>query len=283
MKIGLSAREGGFLTSEYEAMEAVRPLLPGPLQGSMPRALDLVRTGDVTVISVEVVEGRRLLIPRLTGDVSGPAVRVMDSFFARSFAFSREMAIATSSEEASDHSGLVEVAERFIESFAEDHPAVADRARVFARALAGSGLSWHAAWQHQDFAVGNVLDYAGRLMVLDWEHADAGSFPWFDIAYTPVATAHLAWRVDRLPSIKTAALGTLDEATPIGAALHQRMKEIWDHQIPMSWAVTLAAMEGALRRLDDEREASPEYAELVGVIMCDEEFHERVGWLTPRW
>jgi aminoglycoside phosphotransferase (APT) family kinase protein len=283
MKVGFTAREGGFLTSEYEAMHDVRPLLPGQLQGSMPRALDLVRDGEVTVISVEVVEGRRLLVPRLTGEVSAAAVRVMDSFFARSFAFSNEMAVATSSETASDQSALVEVVDRFIESFAQDHPETGDRASEFAGALAGSGVSWHAAWQHQDIAVGNVLEDDGRLMVLDWEHAGPGSFPWFDIAYTPVATAHLAWRVDRLPSIKTAALATLDEATPIGSALHQRMNEIWDHQIPMSWAVTLAAMEGALRRLDDGREASPEYAELVGVILCDEEFHERVGWLTPRW
>ena len=283
MKVGFTPREGEFLTSEFEAMHRVRPLLPESLQTSMPRALDLSRNGDVTVIAVEVVDGKRLLVPRLTGEVSAAAVRVMDSFFARSFAFSREMALATRSETPSDHIALVEVTERFVQRFATGDPDVEDRAKAFGRALAGSGAEWHSAWQHQDVAVGNVLDNRGRLMLLDWEHAGPGCVPWFDIAYTPVVTSHLAWRVDRLPSIKTAALAVLDPGTSIGSVLRQRMEEIWDHQIPMSWSVTLAAMEGALRRLDDGREGSPEYAELVGVMLCDEEFHERVGWLTPRW
>ena len=264
-------------------MDQLWPQLPDELQSSMPRALDLHRHGGVTALAAGVVTGNRLLVPGLTGDVPPRARDIMDSFFRRSFRFARALADATSSPSPMDSGPLADIAGQFARRFLADQPDFRSRVQDFAGAIDATKIEWHPAWQHQDVAVGNVLDNRGRLMLLDWEHAGPSCVPWFDIAYTPVVTSHLAWRVDRLPSIKTAALAVLDPGTSIGSVLRQRMEEIWDHQIPMSWSVTLAAMEGALRRLDDGREGSPEYAELVGVMLCDEEFHERVGWLTPRW
>ena len=38
-----------------------------------------------------------------------------------------------------------------------------------------------------------------------------------------------------------------------------------------------------MRRLDDGREGSPEWVELVGLMMCDETFRSKVDWLVPEW
>jgi hypothetical protein len=124
MKVGFTPREGAFLAAEFEAMDQLRPLLPSSLSGSMPRALDLLRSGGVTAVSAQVVEGRRLLVPSLTGEVSTAALRLMDSYFRRSLAFSRDLARVSSSSASLDVSSLVAVTERFILMFFADEPEV---------------------------------------------------------------------------------------------------------------------------------------------------------------
>jgi len=283
MKIGFTPREGEFLTSEFNAMEAVRPQLPDQLQVSMPRALDLFRADKVTALSASVISGDRLLVPRLTGEVTPRAQGIMDSYFRRSFEFSRALADATSSEESLDSTALAAVTDEFAKRFLAERPDFERQVRGFGKAISGSTIEWHPAWQHQDLAVGNVLDDRGRLRFVDWEHAGGGCVPWFDVAFTPVVTSHLARRVDRIESIEQATLGVLGAETAIGGMLRERMEEVWDYPLPVAWAVTLTAMEGAMRRLDDGREGSPEWVELVRLMMCDDDFRDRLDWLVPKW
>ncbi len=97
LKIGFTAAESAFLNGEFEALSELRPRLPSHLKSSMPRVLGVIRPGDATAVAAQVLEGQRLLIPGLTGNVSRAGRRIMDSFFARSFAWSRQLAEATRS------------------------------------------------------------------------------------------------------------------------------------------------------------------------------------------
>jgi hypothetical protein len=283
MKIGFTPREGEFLTSEFGAMDQLWPQLPDDLRSSMPRALDLHRIEGVTALAAGVVTGNRLLVPGLTGDVPPRARDIMDSFFRRSFRFARALADATSSPSPRDSGPLADVAGEFARRFLADQPDFQSQVQDFAGAIQATSIEWHPAWQHQDVAVGNVLEDGEDLRFVDWEHAGGDCVPWFDIAFAPVVTSHLARRVDRIPSVETAALGVLGGETAIGAVLRERMEEIWDYPLPLSWGVTLTAMEGAMRRLDDGREGSPEWVELVRLMMCDETFRSKVDWLVPKW
>ncbi len=283
MKIGFTPREGEFLASEFGAMDDVWPRLPASLQAAVPRALDLYRTNGTTSMAAGVLTGNRLLVPGLTGDVAPRARAIMDSFFRRSFEFARALAAATTSPTASDSSSLAAVPDEFARRFLADEPEFEGRVRGFSQAVAGRPIVWHPAWQHQDVAVGNVLDDHGHLRFVDWEHAGDDCAPWFDIAFAPIVTSHLARRVDRIPSVREAALGVLGSETVIGGVLRERMEEVWDYPLPLSWAVTLTAMEGAMRRLDDGREGSPEWVELVRLILCDADFRARTGWMAPEW
>jgi hypothetical protein len=283
MKIGFTPREGEFLAAEYGAMDQVWPLLPAQLQESVPRALDLYRTDGTTAMAAAVLTGNRLLVPGLTGDVPPRAREIMDSFFQRSFAFARELAAATASPTSSDSSTLSAVPDEFARRFLADDSEFESRVTSFGRAISKATIVWHPAWQHQDVAVGNVLDDEGSLRFVDWEHAGGDCVPWFDIAFAPVVTSHLARRVDRIASVRDAALGALAPEAAIGGVLRERMEEVWDYPLPLSWAVTLTAMEGAMRRLDDGREGSPEWVELVRLIMCDDDFRSRVAWMVPEW
>lgn len=283
MKIGFSPVEGNFLVSEFEAMDQLRPLLPEHLRDRMPRALDLIRDGGATVLASEAIEGRRLLVSRLTGEVPRRARRIMDDFYARSFEFSRHVADATQDASRRGPEALVEITENFAATFAEVGPGLAARSRTLGRMIIDESIQWNPAWQHQDVAVGNVLDDGDRLRFVDWEHASADCPPWFDVAFAPVITSHLAMRMDQIPSVKNAALSVLDPGTAIGSILERRMKESWDYPISLSWAVALAAMVGAMRRVDEKREGSTEWAELVWLLLCDDDFRSRVGWLSPQW
>jgi hypothetical protein len=283
MKIGFTSREGEFLASEFAAMDQVWPRLPVSLQDSVPRALDLYRTDGTTAMAAGVLTGNRLLVPGLTGDIPPKAREIMDSFFRRSFGFARALADATTSPMPSDSAALAKLPNEFAERFLGDDPEFASRVLDFGRAISGTPIVWYPAWQHQDVAVGNVLDDDGILRFVDWEHAGGDCVPWFDIAFAPVVTSHLARRVDRIPSVGDAALGVLGTETAIGGVLRERMEEVWDYPLPLSWAVTLTAMEGAMRRLDDGREGSPEWVELVRLILCDQVFRARVSWMAPEW
>lgn len=283
MKVGFSVREGAFLESEYRAMSTLRPQLPSALAGAMPRALDLYRSGRVTALSAEVLPGRRLLVPSLVGDVSRAARRMMDSLFRESFTFSRELARVTSSGTRRGADDLVEVIERFGRMFCSGDPSADGAVRSFAGSVGQADIDWRPAWQHQDIAVGNVLEQRGRLVFVDWEHGSDGCQPWFDVAYTPMVTAHLAKRVDSLPTIETAASAVLGSDTPIGSILQARMEEVWDYPLPLPWAVCLTTMIGAMRRLEDDRTVSPEWADFVKAMLTDEGFRTRLSWLAPQW
>ena len=283
MKIGFTPREGEFLASEFGAMDQVWPQLPESLQDSVPRALDLYRTDGTTAMAAGVLTGNRLLVPGLTGDVPPKAREIMDSFFRRSFEFARALAESTTSPTPSDSATLAAGAEEFARRFLAQDPEFESRVLDFGRAISSAAITWYPAWQHQDVAVGNVLDDHGRLRFVDWEHAGPDCVPWFDIAFAPVVTSHLARRVDRIASVEEAARGVLGPETAIGRVLRERMEEVWDYPLPLSWGVTLTAMEGAMRRLDDGREGSPEWVELVRLIMCDDDFRRQVAWMAPEW
>ena len=283
MKIGFTRREGEFLEAEFEAMSKLRPLLPPRLASSMPRALDLYQKGQVTAVAAEVLEGERLLVPSLTGEVSTKARRIMDSYLRRSFAFARDLAEATAQPPSRNAETLAGVVERFVAMFLEGEPATARRVDSFGTAVAESGIEWLPAWQHQDVAVGNVLEHRGQLRFVDWEHASPGCQPWFDVAYAPIVTSHLAQRVDALPSVREAALAALGATTPIGSLLRMRMEEVWDYPLPLGWGVALTAMIAAMRRVDEGRAGSAEWADLVKMMVCDEDFRSELDWLVPRW
>lgn len=283
MKIGFTRREGEFLTSEFEAMDQLRPMLPEQLKGSIPRALDLYQVGEVTALAAGVVTGDRVLVSGLTGNVPPRARAIMDSFFRRSFAFSHALAGATSSPTLSDSARLADVTREFAARFLADDPDFEARVRGFGDAIASTTIEWHPAWQHQDVAVENVLDDRGQLRFVDWEHGSGGCMPWFDVAFAPVVTSDLARRVDRIASVEAAAVGVLGPGTAIGGVLRERMEEVWDYPLPLPWGVTLTAMEGAMRRRDDGGEGSPVRVELVRLMLCDDEFRRQIDWLVPKW
>ena len=173
-------------------MDQLWPQLPDELQSSMPRALDLHRNGGITAMAAGVVTGNRLLVPGLTGDVPPRARDIMDSFFRRSFRFARALAEATSSPSPRDSGPLADIAGEFARRFLADQPDFRSRVQDFAHAIQATTIAWHPAWQHQDVAVGNVLEDGEDLRFVDWEHAGGDCVPWFDIAFAPVVTSHLA-------------------------------------------------------------------------------------------
>jgi hypothetical protein len=61
------------------------------------------------------------------------------------------------------------------------------------------------------------------------------------------------------------------------------MEEVWDYPLPLSWGVILTAMIAAMRRIDDGRAESPEWIDLVRMLLCDDEVRRQVAWLAPQW
>ena len=140
------------------------------MRRTVPRALGLAEIEGNTVLTMEALAGRRLLVPDLNGSGGSLPRSLMGDFYRKSFEWSNDLAVATSSTERLDGSHLAEIVDRYI-GLVSHSTDVEGRVRSFRDAVAGSGIAWSTSWQHADLAVGNVLMHRGELRLLDWEHA----------------------------------------------------------------------------------------------------------------
>lgn len=282
MKIAFTPQEEVFLEAEFRALSEVRPALPPGMRDTVPEALGLDRVDGLLMLSTQVLEGRRLLVPHLTGRTSVVAARLIRRFLARSFSWSNELALATGRAAQADETDLQEVVERFLALHPVDDSQRRD-VRAFGRALGREQTRWTPSWQHRDIAVGNVLSHRRALRFLDWEHASAQSEPWFDIAYAPGALALLAQRQNAFPSVRDAGLSVLGTDAWTGRVLRQEMKRAWRHPLPLSWAVALVVMSTAVRRRSHGRSGWASWGELALCLVADREFRRSASWLAPEW
>jgi hypothetical protein len=282
MKIAFTELESSFLRHEHDALTRVRPLLPGAMPSSVPPALGLAVIEGNTVLSMGAVAGRRLLVPNLGGSGGRLARSLLSDFFRKSFDWSKKLAQATRSPILLDGSHLAEIVDRFA-SLPLDSPGLDERLPGFRRAVEESGIQWSTSWQHADLAVGNVLIHRGELRLLDWEHADQQSQPWFDIAQSPGATARLAKRQSGLGSSRAAALAALGGSGWAGEVLRAEMEGTWDHPLPMGWAIALSSMATAIRQRDDARMGAEDWMELSAALIADDELRAALPWMVPDW
>jgi hypothetical protein len=128
-----------------------------------------------------------------------------------------------------------------------------------------------------------VLLHHGSLRLVDWEHADPGSEPWFDTAYSPGAAVMLAQSQGRRTSVREAALTALNRRHWPGATLAAEMEKAWHYPLPIPWAVALTVMSTALRNERDGRIGWPNWVELALWIFSGDEVRNEAGWLAPEW
>jgi hypothetical protein len=282
MKIAFTDLEAGFLRHEHDALNRLRPNLPGQMRRSIPRALGLSDIEDNTVLSMEALAGKRLLVPNLSG-AGGPVPRrLMSGFFRKAFEWSRDLASATASDEVLGGRDLADVVDRF-SGLASQPTRVSDRVASFRTAVESSGIKWSTSWQHADLAVGNVLLHRGELRLLDWEHASETSQPWFDVAQAPGATARLAKRQSGVESSREAAIRALAGSSWAGEVLRTEIGRVWDDRIPVGWAVALASMATAIRQVEDSRMGAEDWTEFTVALLSDEELRRELSWLVPHW
>jgi hypothetical protein len=282
MKIAFTELEAGFLRHEHDALTELRPRLPVEMRRSMPRALGLAQVDGNTVLSMEALLGKRLLVPNLGGAGGSLPKKLLGDFYRKSFEWSRDLAAATSGEMKLGGSALAEVVDRYA-SLVPHRGVALDRLSSFRSALDTSGIEWAHAWQHADLAVGNVLFHRGELRLLDWEHASAESQPWFDLAQSPGATARLAKRQTGAASSREAAMRALGRSGWAGQVLRAELDRIWDNRMPLGWAVALASMATAIRQADDARMGAEDWTELTAALFTDDELRAELPWMVPVW
>jgi hypothetical protein len=282
MKIAFTKLEAGFLRYEHGALAELRPQLPVEMRRSMPRALGIAEIDGNTVFSMEALPGKRLLVPNLGGAGGSLPRKLLGDFYRKSFEWSHDLAIATSSRRRLDGSALADIVDRYMRLAPESGP-TADRLAGFRSAVEASGAEWSPSWQHADLAVGNVLIDRGELRLLDWEHASAESQPWFDLAQSPGATARLARRQTGAGSSREAAMRALGRQGWAGEVLRAEMERIWDDRMPLGWAVALASMATAIRQADDARMGAEDWTELTAALFADDELRSELPWMVPDW
>ena len=281
LKIAFTPQEEEYLEAEFRALSDVWPSLPPGMRATVPRALGLDRVDGRLVLATEVLEGRRLLVPYVTGRGSIRSKRLVTAFFAGAFSWSNELAGATPAGEA-DESDLLEMVEGFLALYSIDGGASREL-RAFSRALGRERIRWTRSWQHRDVAVGNVVTHRGSLRFLDWEHASSSSEPWFDVAYAPGALAFLGHRQSAFPSVREAAVSVLGMDAWAGGILRREMEQAWRHPLPLAWAVALVVMSTAVRRRRRGRGGWTSWGELALCLMADRDFRRAAAWLAPQW
>lgn len=131
----------------------------------------------------------------------------------------------------------------------------------------------------------NVLVHRGRLRFADWGDASADGEPWSDIAYAPGALAHLMqWQSKQ--ALQTASIRALRTTGWVGRIVRDEMELVWRHPLPLSWAVTLNAMERALRSrrfFNDVPLPGLPMAEFAAALLSDRQVRGELGWLAPDW
>ena len=282
MKIAFTDLEGAFLRHEHGALADIRPLLPEPMRRTVPRALGLAEIEGNTVLTMEALAGRRLLVPDLNGSGGSLPRSLMGDFYRKSFEWSNDLAVATSSTERLDGSHLAEIVDRYI-GLASHSTDVEGRVRSFRDAVAGSGIAWSTSWQHADLAVGNVLMHRGELRLLDWEHASDKSQPWFDLAQSVGATARLAKRQSGAASSRVAAMSTLGRSGWAGPVLRAEIEGAWDNRMPLGWVIALSSMATAIRQADDTRMGAEDWTEFAAALVADKELRSELPWMVPDW
>jgi len=279
MKVASTALDADRLRNEYTALSRVRPLLDAELQKTIPEPLGVYDSGDFTVLATGVLRGKGVLVPALAGSGSVPARLVMRQLFRQTFEWSRNLAHATRRVTPSGPSELAQLVEGFIATL--PHEPSLRNVRAFQKAVSESRMTWFAAWQHRDLAVGNVLRYRGNLRVVDWEHASPESEPWYDIASAPGRMCHLALTQLGLSSMKDAALRVLPTDTWHGRILSNEMDSVWAYDVPLGWAVALSAMSVAKRHHDEGRQEPSPWGEFAIALLDDDELRSRASWLVP--
>jgi hypothetical protein len=282
MKIAFTELEAGFLRHEHDALTEIRALLPGPMRPSVPQALGLAEIGGNTVLTMEALAGRRLLVPDLNGSGGSLPRSLMGDFYRKSFAWSNDLAVATSSSERLDGSHLAEVVDRYI-VLAPLSAEAGGRLRSFRGALAESGVTWSTSWQHADLAVGNVLMHRGNLRLLDWEHASDRSQPWFDLAHSVGATSRLAKRQSGAASSRFAAMSALGRSGWAGPVLREELERSWDNRMPLGWVIALSSMATAIRQAEDARMGADDWTEFAAALVVDDELRFELPWMVPDW
>ncbi|MET0565127.1 MAG: phosphotransferase [Acidimicrobiia bacterium] len=282
MKIAFTELEAGFLRHEHDALTEIRALLPGPMRPSVPQALGLAEIGGNTVLTMEALAGRRLLVPDLNGSGGSLPRSLMGDFYRKSFAWSNDLAVATSSSERLDGSHLAEVVDRYI-VLAPLSAEAGGRLRSFRGALAESGVTWSTSWQHADLAVGNVLMHRGNLRLLDWEHASDRSQPWFDLAHSVGATSRLAKRQSGAASSRFAAMSALGRSGWAGPVLREELERSWDNRMPLGWVIALSSMATAIRQAEDARMGADDWTEFAAALVADDELRFELPWMVPDW
>lgn len=283
IKVAFTPGEATFLSDEFRALSKVRAAAPPPLREGIPEPLGLHRAEEpIAMEATRAVAGRRLLVPDLGGRGGPMAARVLRSFLRGTFAWSRRLAEATQQAPERDEHELAEQVDRFLSVYRDGGSARRD-IHSFGRAVARTRIRWRPGWQHRDVSAGNALVHRGAVRFVDWEHAEAASEPWYDVAYSPCATALLAQRQRALPSVRRAALSVLAADSWAGSLVRREMERAWSHPLPLAWAVALTAMSTALRRERSGRVGWPDWAEFATAVLTDGEFRRRVGWLAPEW
>lgn len=283
VKIAFTAGEAAFLSDEFRALAEVRAATPLPLREGIPEPLGLHRAEDpVAMEATRAIAGRRLLVPDLAGRGGAMARTVLRSFLRGSFAWSWRLAEETRQECESDEQELAERVDRFLSVY-RDGGSVRRVIRSFGRAVARARIRWRPGWQHRDISPGNALLHHGALRFVDWEHAEAASEPWYDVAYAPCATALVAQRQRGMPSVRRAAVSVLPGDRWVGRLLRREMEHAWPHALPIAWAVALTVLDTALRRERSGRVGWSDWAEFATGMLTDGELRRRIGWLAPEW
>ena len=282
MKIAFTELEAGFLRHEHDALTEIRPLLPEPMRPTVPRALGLAEIESNTVLTMEALAGRRLLVPDLNGSGGALPRSLMGDFYRKSFSWSHDLAVATTSGESLNGSDLAAIVDRYL-GLVSHSAETGERLKSFRDAVAESGIGWSTSWQHADLAVGNVLMHRGELRLLDWEHASDRSQPWFDLAQSVGATARLAKRQSGAASARDAAMSAIGRSGWAGDVLRAELERAWDNRIPLGWVIALSSMATAIRQADDSRMGAEDWTEFAAALVADNELRSELPWMVPDW
>jgi hypothetical protein len=178
------------------------------------------------------VRGAQPVVPPLLGRPDRFAVDSLDCYLVAALTFGRDLARATS---------------------ADGHGA-ADSLDEFSRLYGGSaldGLREHSgtrrSWQHGDLAPGNVLLSRSGAQLIDWEHASPAHYPWHDAAYLALVLSLIA-AYQTGSSVSVAFDALYREDSWGGKLVRERIAEYWDSAAPIGKAITITAVDVAIRR-----------------------------------
>lgn len=269
------------LDDERRVLETLRGALPADGRVGAPEPHGACELPGASALALRAVPGRRLQPPHL--DRLGPAGRrVLRRYVRAVAALSGALAAhAPTGEPAADTGHLAGLAEAFAAVCPD--AAAAERALSFADALRSHEVSYPRVWQHGDPAVSNILVHRGRASFIDWETARPGQPPWLDLASVPAALVHGAATQRGTSAYSQVLMATFGDATPTGAILASELGRGWPHELPLGWAVTLSAMDLALRPVADGGAPVPHGLAVASALLADDECRRAVSWAAPVW